>query len=414
MRKLFLLGVVGLSALVLLFSAPVALAMDVKFYMGNDILNYDENFDECALGTGLTPSTSGSSNKDYLGRDILTKAQLEAIEKNRDAYEKAATEAGIPWEMIAAIHLRETGLSRINPANGQGIFQNSTAPEGLYPEGEVDDAGFLAQAKWVAAFIKGKATDASRLSVNDEVAIKDTFFAYNGRDPQYIAQAKTLGFTDSYDGSPYVMNKADAKRDPGSNPKWGQVKGDGGEIQYPANQDYGAFLVYASLAGLSSSCGSGDLQQKIVSVAEAELKLWEAGTMKPGKDFTKYSYGPEDDWCAWFVSWVLKEAGSPVNDSAQPTWSLVSQFFTIGVPENGYTQHINDGSYTPQPGDLAIYGGTIADDVYHINIVVGMNGSQVITIGGNEGAGGNGSFTQSKVVKNEGFGNDAAMFITVK
>jgi len=425
-KQLFIVSVFIMSGVLVLFSAPVALAMDTKFFIGNNIANYDPDFEKCEGGgtpvKAKSDSKSGSSNKDYAGQDILTKAQLDAITANQPVYEEAATAAKIPWQMIAVIHLRETGLAKVNPENGQGIYQNYGATPNQYPAGPVNDEGFLSQSKWAAEFLKGKSDDPALLESGDEATVKDTFFGYNGRAGAYVKQAQSLGYSEDqgYEGSPYVMNKADEKRDPNKNSKWGQIKKDGGDIEYPANEDYGAFVVYGSLAGLSGACSTnGPLQEKIIQVAEAELAKYQSGEMKTGTDYYKYSYGSAGDWCAWFVSWVLKEAGSPVNSSDPPTWSTVSRFFVLGVPEKGYVTHMNDGSYTPVAGDLAIYGSVTPDgaggyDVYHINIVVGMNGNQVITIGGNEGAGENGNFTQSKIVKTEGFGNQAAMYITVK
>lgn len=108
----------------------------------------------------------------------------------------------------------------------------------------------IAATNDAAQFILGKA-GGKNLSVADNV--KYTFFAYNGRSPLYVTQAKNLGFSqtqaDNGEGSPYVMNRADAKRDPTvepakSNNTWGQIKTDGGSLSYPANPGYGAFVLY--------------------------------------------------------------------------------------------------------------------------------------------------------------------------
>src|SRR5690606_1601563 len=60
------------------------------------------------------------------------------------------------------------------------------------------------------------------------------------------------------EGSPYVMNKADERRDPdvqGENGKWVQYVADG-VIGTKAANDHGAYLMYAALAGISSTSGS--------------------------------------------------------------------------------------------------------------------------------------------------------------
>ena len=52
----------------------------------------------------------------------------------------------------------------------------------------------------------------------DSDTIKQALFDYNGAAQVYVQQALNLGFTQAQanigEGSPYVMNFADAKRDP--------------------------------------------------------------------------------------------------------------------------------------------------------------------------------------------------------
>jgi lysozyme family protein len=210
--------------------------------------------------TDTTAVGGNNGNKDYKGRQILSDSDLAKIKANQPIYEQAATAAKIPWQLIAVIHLRESGLSRTNPGNGQGIFQNSGGEGGPYPSGPVSDAEFLRQATFAANRIRTNyaGDQASKLAAGDPEAVKYTLFGYNGRAAVYTKQALALGFTNGYEGSPYVMNKADAKRDPDSAAPntWGQVKHDGGGIEYPANSDYGAFVVYAALANIPSSGGS--------------------------------------------------------------------------------------------------------------------------------------------------------------
>lgn len=378
---------------------------DYAFWAQNDITMYDPCDTSCSTSTGAPIVTA--KNKDYKGEDILNLAQLQAITENKPTYEKAAEQTGVPWQMIAVVHLRETGLKRINPINGDGLYQNTNAKEGQYPAGKVTDESFLEQSVWAGEFLKTKATDASLLASATESEIKNTFWGYNGRSPQYTAQAKTLGFSDGYEGSPYVMNKADALRDPAVNTStWGQIKYDGGKITYPANQDYGAYVVYASLTGQGSTkCSTGGtLREKVITLAQQELNLWETGTLKPGNDYKKYTYDQAGDWCAWFVSWILKEAGHPVDDTDTPDWPGVLTFLESSQTI-GFTVHTGDG-YKPKPGDLAIYGGSS-----HINIVTGYtDGGQMITIGGNQAGD---PYTASSVTRSNGYGESATSYVAI-
>lgn len=218
-------------------------------------------------GTASAASSSGGAvaglNKDYAGNQILTDAQLQAIRQNQPTYQQAAQQADIPWQMLAIVHLRETGLKVANPDNGQGIYQFFDRHGGPYAPGPVSPAEFLRQTILAAQYLKGKASanysanQTLSTETNDANTIKDTFFSYNGRAAVYSQQAANLGFnqsTQGFEGSPYVMNRADAKRDPialGANERtWGQIKTDGGGIEYPANSDYGAYVEYAAMTGL--------------------------------------------------------------------------------------------------------------------------------------------------------------------
>ena len=191
--------------------------------------------------------TAPPSYKDYLGQDMLTASQLTLLNSNRPFYQSAAQTYGIPWQMLAAIHYREYSLKKAGPSNGNGPYQISGK---TYKVGDYTDAEFQAATNDAAQFILGKA-GGKNLSVADNV--KYTFFAYNGTASVYKTQAINLGFSQTQanngEGSPYVMNRADAKRDPTveptkSNNTWGQIKTDGGSLSYPANSDYGAFVLY--------------------------------------------------------------------------------------------------------------------------------------------------------------------------
>lgn len=350
------------------------------------------------------PSVTASSgnNLDYAGHPILTQGQLAAISTNSSVYKTAAQQVDIPWQMLAVVHLREHGLQVDNPPNGQGMYQFYDQHGGPYPAGPVDQAEFLRQSVLAAQFLKGKASSnvtghTELTSTSNADTIKDTFFSYNGRASVYAAQAGTLGFnplTQPYEGSPYVMNKADAKRDPDVNKTtWGQIKRDNGPIEYPANSDYGAFVEYSALAGLpTTGCGGADcsaapngpttslstVRQKVVCLTEGELQLWDSGNLAPGAGHDKYSQGRSEDWCADFASWIYAQAGAPLTKDNQGNVPGVSAIQQIGKDTGRY--HDKTG-YTPVPGDLVIR----LNGESHVNIVVSVTGTSMVVIGGNQG-----------------------------
>lgn len=392
---------VVITVLVATLSLPSAAAALTQDGL-NSILNGRPFFDPtdttaaCDTGSGNV-SFNSPSNLDYSGQPILNSAQFDAIKANQAVYAAAANEADIPWQLLAVIHLRESGGRLTNPANGNGLYQITTTK---YPAGPVTADQFLAQSREAAAFIKGKA--ASNYPANKNLTataaaavIKDTLFSYNGRASAYAKQAAALGFDPNnaaYEGSPYVMNKADAKRDPSVAPAgtWGQIKTDGGGISYPANNGYGAFVVFASLSGISATSGSCNTSTdsssatgvagKAVDLARQELALWKSGQLKGnGSDYLKYTYGARANWCAYFVSWIYKTAGYPISTTA-PNGSVpaVEGIRAIGLQNDRFVWH-NAAGYTPVPGDMAIRGGE------HVNLVVAVSGSQITVIGGNQG-----------------------------
>jgi lysozyme family protein len=378
-----------------------------------------------ALSTGTISQTG--SNQDYAGRTILNRTMLSAISQNQATYQAAAQQAGIPWQVLAAVHYRETSLSLTVPTGataGDGQYQ--IVNENYPYTGDLTQQQFLEESIDAAKFLKGDGAGLSTQS--DSAAIKDALGRYNGLPDLYKQQAINLGFSanQAYEGSPYVMNIADAKRDPA-------VAAPGTWLQYltssttgPANNQYGAFVVYASLSGMNISgscsstivnCNSGSnatsglssSRQNIVCVAQQELQKWTSGQLKPGTGYLQYSENRRENWCADFASWVYNQAGVALGPNQSPTnnWNVSYVPNLLAPPQDisKFTTHSVNG-YRPQPGDLAIHGDR------HVNIVVGVSGSTMTLIGGNQGAD---DFNQSSVTTyqtNFSDGGDITNFVS--
>ena len=188
---------------------------------------------------------------------MWTTEQLELINQNYDAYSRAEAETGVPWEVMAALHDREFSLKRVNPDNGQGIFQLYTlnTEQGLHFEpGPVSVEEFAEQAVLAADFLKYLAHlrgyEDVEISLDNPNVIKDILFSYNGRAEAYHQQALKLGHELEAEGSPYVMNLADDERNNAINPEWKQILTDGGSLG-PANQAPGAWLLIEGLMTLT-------------------------------------------------------------------------------------------------------------------------------------------------------------------
>lgn len=302
-----ILGVTSVFSPLIPKSVMAAPACDEEFYSLNDILFYNE----CAESTEQCSTSASSSvfnNKDYLGNEIYNSAQLAAIEENKRFYEAAASQENIPWQLIAVIHGRETGFSRRGPSNGQGPYQITSK---TYPIKEsYSDEEFQSATYDAAAFIKGKAGDRD---LSDPENVKYTLFAYNGMSGAYKQQARNLGFSDDEadrgEGSPYVMNRADARRDPTveptkSNQTWGQIKRDHGSIEYPANRDHGAFVQYTSLTN-GSLCGSSAVAKN--GDANALQAAFTSYMMSHADRYPPLDYYLGYNGCTTLSSWYIGE-----------------------------------------------------------------------------------------------------------
>lgn len=214
-------------------------------------------FSGSGTGTNTTtiptvPSTETSTpkyNKDYLGNDILTERQLAMMKENKIFYQNTAAKYDIPWQILAVLHCRENNFSRYSNT-GDGPYQVLNSG---YTQEYFDDELFQTATDDAAEhFI----SNVPNIDLNVDDNVKYAFFRYNGASKKYKQQALALGFSEAEaeigEGSPYVMNRADSIRDPTveptkSNNTWGQIKRDYGPLEYPANDSYGAFVIFKAL-----------------------------------------------------------------------------------------------------------------------------------------------------------------------
>lgn len=350
----------------------------------NYIYYYDPDGEDCSPSSS---SVTSGDNKLYNGDPVLSADALAKIAENKPFYEKAANKYNLPWQVLAVMHFREAGLVRYNPANGQGAYQlysytaGGTNENAFLPAGPISDEEFQRQTDIAAKLTRDKY--GAGLNLNTDDGIKTLFFRYNGTANAYIAQARDLGFSEAEaargEGSPYVMNLADEKRDSRKNPNWKQIKTDGGGLNSPANLQPGAFVIYASLGGSSgfSSCtnssgGNGDLNQTAINLAWPEhghglnardtykTALAEVGLSNYGDYYARIGAS-----CDAFVATVFRYSGVDPN------------FACCGVSNHGATWNyvVNSGKFVEvpnkagslKPGDIRLSNG-------HIEMYVEVNG----------------------------------------
>ena len=372
--------------LALNFSAPVFALKEKTWdmYDLNYIYYYDPEGENCTPSSGAI--TSGD-NKLYNGDQILSQDSLRKINENKPFYEKSANKYNIPWQIIAVLHFREAGLNRYNPSNGQGAYQlysytgGGTNSNAFLPAGPISDDEFQRQTDIVAKLIRDKYGAGLNLKTDDDVKL--FFFRYNGTASSYIAQARDLGFSEAEarrgEGSPYVMNLADEKRDSRKNPNWKQITTDGGGMSSPANRQPGAFVIYASLGGSSgfSSCsyggaGNGDLNQTAINLAWPEhghglnardtykTALAEVGLSNYGDYYARIGAS-----CDAFVTTVFRYSGVDPNfaccgvSNHGATWNYVTN--------SGKFEEVPNSPASLKPGDIRLSNG-------HIEMYVEVNG----------------------------------------
>ena len=280
------------------------------------------NIEPCVPGGG---NFSIGDNKDYEGNQILKDDELEKVKRYQPVYQKIASKHGMPWQIFAAIHYRESSLKHGSTINSEGQCEGSygvSPGESWLCGNEYDDEKFEKVTERLATDLEEKLGNMGGGNWNDPNVVMEVLFRYNGMAGVYIQQGRSLGFDEAGarrgEGSPYVANMLDEKRDPTKNgSNWGQVKRDYGPIEYPANKDYGAFVVYLGLGGGSGSSGGGaSIEKRIEERAfwvgdKRAIGLQNAG----GKNDKDIWVTDENDGYDWFVNTAINQVSGQLKES---------------------------------------------------------------------------------------------------
>lgn len=290
------------------------------------------NIEPCVPGGG---NFSIGDNKDYEGNQILKDDELEKVKRYQPVYQKVASKHGMPWQIFAAIHYRESSLKHGSTINSEGECEG---PYGISPGenwlcgNEYDDEKFEKVTERLATDLEEKLRNKGGGDWNDPNVVMEVLFRYNGMAGVYIRQGRSLGFDEAGarrgEGSPYVANMLDEKRDPTKNgSNWGQIKHDFRSIEYPANKDYGAFVVYLGLGGGSGSSGGGaSIEKRIEERAfwvgdKRAIGLQNAG----GKNDKDIWVTDENDGYDWFVNTAINQVSGRLKESEGQTQNSQDQ-----------------------------------------------------------------------------------------
>lgn len=143
--------------------------------------------------------------------------------------------------------------------------------------------------------------------------------------------------------------------------------------------------VVAAVVAHDRSSGASTVRARIVSIAQGQdgyqtdpsdtycnkfSAYWNAGTSDCGND------NLDEEWCADFAAWVWKQAGAVVDYQLAPGYlnGDTASFYVWGLDHG--TWHPVGSGYTPQPGDVAVYGlDTSAVTAVHVAIVTASTGN---------------------------------------
>jgi hypothetical protein len=143
----------------------------------------------------------------------------------------------------------------------------------------------------------------------------------------------------------------------------------------------GAIAVAALLADHFVGSSVSPLRARIVAIARSQLGYRTDPPTTYCNRFSAYWYAGVDDcgnanrdeqWCADFAAWVWKQAGAEVAYKLAPGYlnSDSASFYVWGVDHG--TWHPVSSGYTPQPGDVAVYGLNLSSvTADHVAIVTG-------------------------------------------
>ena len=166
---------------------------------------------------------------------------------------------------------------------------------------------------------------------------------------------------------------------------------------YTPSASYRSGKYYTQLCNVSLT---GNQRTDLVNVARSQLGYHEGnntsqlhGESSGSSNYTEYGYwygtqvqgnsgGSYYAWCAYFISWCARQAGIPTSIISNASYACAGS-------DNGDFKNLDyyaRGSYTPKVGDLVFFcweGNSSCWD--HVEIVIGVDSSNVTTLGGNTG-----------------------------
>ena len=346
---------------------------DKRFDSANNVLYYDQCDPVCSPSSSTSVIVGGGTSLpaetvSYLdGRGIKNLAT-----QNQARYDYASSQTKVPWQVIAALHYREAGMSAT-----QSVYNGAALGSGINVDGQnvVSDAN--TDATNAATTFIGLAQGVYNIDVTapaDSITLEqwgNAFLAYN-RGYLYKQNGKT------YDQSPYVMNGFDTTH---MNMSWVGKPADPAASGVDGNKAGAlAVLVYLGGAQLTSNCStSGAVAGDMIKTALNYARDTPAPDGMTSPTDAKETYRkaivefngttatyPEITDCGRFISTILHASNVDANFPAVSVTAIINYM-------NSNSKYQSLGALTMmdmQPGDIIATPD-------HIMMYTGTNGSHV-------------------------------------
>lgn len=193
------------------------------------------------------------------------------------------------------------------------------------------------------------------------------------------------------------------------------------------SESYMSGIFYRRLSNVTLT---GDQRTDIVNVAMSQIGYTESnnssdltGFGNGKKNYTEFGLWYKNNvdssdayqkaaWCASFVSWCAKQADIPSSVVTYHAYTPTGYTWFKNNASVYSRQQIQNGKYTPQPGDIIYFkSGSNGNIVNHVGIVVRYGDGVIYTVEGNTNAGENTSDGGSVCLKSYNISNSFIRYI---
>ena len=164
-------------------------------------------------------------------------------------------------------------------------------------------------------------------------------------------------------------------------------------LNLPNTRSYFKSAISSALAHLSSRTSEPFPTIETVGLSTEQIAIVKLSSQEYAKkpvSFDQnvhiYTEGVNEPWCADYVSWIYKKAGTPLSNPNSGSWRIPG-VLTLQQYFKSTNRYKSVGAYTPKTGDVAMYVGNKTLDGrsrQHTNIVLKVENNSMTTIGGNE------------------------------